>query len=627
VGKLTREASASPRLIREFGPPPVLDTAGRCSRTAAFLLLLSLLTASPLQGRECPEGEISHVFVDNHSIFDAETLPDDGRVRWAYELANRAHVRTREDFIRGEILLSEGDCYEPELGRESARILREFRFIANADVFSVPQPDGSLHLIVDTRDEWTTKPTVAPAYDEGLRLEGASITEENFLGRGVLVSLFYRERQAIRDIGGLVEAPRLWARPVDARFEVVRTRVGMSVDQLLIQPFVAEEADVAFRQHIRRNNDFFRYQTGEAGNRAQVIVPVMEDLVDLSAAARIGRPGDLFLFGGGISWEALRLNRGAWEPQLVPEGQFEAREPASPEVREELSSQLNERQAGRLNLFLGIRRLQFQEWSGLDAIRGVQDVPFGLEATLTGGYPLGFLSGSAIPTDRDLFLRGEVFWGGTRGTMLIHGLFSGEGRHARAEPSQPGGWRDVLMEGVGLAYWRPQPGGRHLLVGKVEASGGWNAMGPFQVTLGGEDGVRGFRDHHFPGARSVVVSLEDRIRVNSPFPDFADLGLTLLADGGFIRGQNVPFGGDSGLQAAVGVGLRLGFPSGTSSVIRFDLVAPVTGDQRFGSPTFRISSREILGLLAPFGSRQLDRSRRAGVGTDFRGVATEPYRW
>jgi hypothetical protein len=123
--------------------------------------------ARPAADPACPGGRISQLFIDNHSIFDPEELADERRFRWAYEIVNTLHVRTRPRFIRRELLFGVGSCYDAELLEESERLLRLYPFIANADVFGLRQPDGSWHVVVDTQDEWTTKLNLAMRWDGG----------------------------------------------------------------------------------------------------------------------------------------------------------------------------------------------------------------------------------------------------------------------------------------------------------------------------------------------------------------------------------------------------------------------------------------------------------------------------
>ncbi|MSR36564.1 MAG: hypothetical protein EXR95_07970 [Gemmatimonadetes bacterium] len=75
-------------------------------REAAALLVG--LPGTGVAAQACPDGVVTTVFIDNHSIFDPEELAAVERFDWAYRLANRLHVRTRQGFIRRELLFEEG---------------------------------------------------------------------------------------------------------------------------------------------------------------------------------------------------------------------------------------------------------------------------------------------------------------------------------------------------------------------------------------------------------------------------------------------------------------------------------------------------------------------------------------
>ena len=132
--------------------------------SALWAALVPTLAAA----QACPDGVVSSIVVDNASVFGPEELGGEGRFRWAYDLVNRLHVRTRPWFIQRELLFDRGDCFDPLLLEESERLLRDYRFIARADVYGLRQPDGSWHMVVDTQDEWTTKLNLAaPARTHG----------------------------------------------------------------------------------------------------------------------------------------------------------------------------------------------------------------------------------------------------------------------------------------------------------------------------------------------------------------------------------------------------------------------------------------------------------------------------
>jgi hypothetical protein len=583
----------------------------------AFLLLQISTPGEPPGQVECPDGRISHVFVDNHSIFDPAALPEDTRIRWAYTLANRVHMRTREAFIRNELLVAEGDCFDDELVEESARVLREFRFIAGADAFGVEQPDGTHHVVVDTHDEWTTKLGLSVRFDDGLRFEGGFLVEENLLGRGIALGAFYTQRDERRDIGGMLEVPRIRHSSWDGRLSGAATRIGEVLEQDVIHPFRGERPGVAFRQSVRHRNDLFSYLLPENGEASHVVIPVEEQRAEFTLARRFGVAGDLRLLGGGLSYE--RVNPGsAGRAEAVPDGRYEDRTPASPDLQAPLEPHLSERQAVRANLMAGVRRIRFVERYGLDPVRGRQDLPMGREAILTLGRSLGSIGEGRPP---DLHARLDLFRGVEVGPVLTFVSASAEGRRLEGTVGESR-WRDMLGDVRSLAYWQPREGAAPTVVLRVAGQAGWKTDAPFQMTLGGPDGVRGYSELQHPGARRALGSLETRWLLPNPFPDFLDLGSTLFVDVGRMWAGDVPYGQDSGWRTAAGGGLRLGFPAGSSRPIRVDLAFPLDAGVSRG-PMLRISAREWIGMLEDTRNLEFLRSRRSGITPDFTGVAQD----
>lgn len=586
---------------------------------------------------------MSRVFIDNHSVFDPASLPDDPRIRWAYRLANRIHVRTRPDFIRDELLLAPGDCHDPLLVRESGRILREFRFIATADVFEVPQPDGTRHLVVETRDEWTTKLSGDLRFDGGLDFRGFQVVEENFMGRGVLLGAFWWQDDERREVGGRFEMPRLRGTNWDLATSGARTRVGQAWEQTLVHPFVGEVGTSALRQHAFFRQDLATWvlppeveahEGAEPGRLSHLVAPLETGRMELVAARRLGAPGRYLLLGGGLSREWIRPGR-VEEVEGIREGDFEAPVSLPGDFAEPLRSQLGTREVDRVSLLLGVRRVRFEERRGLDAIRGIQDVAVGRELLLTAGPALRSRARQTVVPEgglpplstgpRDLHLGADLFAGVVQGPWVGQLHLSLQGRRA-PDPEEapvsrpPWAWQDLLGEAHALLYL--QDPGRlegHTLLFRASGLGGWRTRAPFQLTLGGAEGVRAWPEIHAPGAQRAVFLVEDRIRLRSPFPHLADLGMTLFADAGRMHAGDAPWGVDSGWHGSLGVGLRVGFPAESASVIRFDLAFPL-GPGAGLSPRILISARDLAGLLGGFENEAMSRSRRSGIRPQFIGV-------
>jgi hypothetical protein len=205
------------------------------------------------------------------------------------------------------------------------------------------------------------------------------------------------------------------------------------------------------------------------------------------------------------------------------------------------------------------------------------------------------------------------------GRWVLASAISLEGRQILSDAE--GGWKDVLGEFDLYSYWRPTKTSRHTLFTRVSGAGGWSMTGPFQLTLGGTTGLRGHSVDDLPGGRRLIASLEDRVYLGSVGGDFMDLGMTAFIDVGSIWAGGVPFGADSGFLASAGAGLRLGMPSGTRGVTRIDIALPLNGPDAFSGPTFRITRSEQLGLRRGVEDRQVNRSRRPGIGS---GIIPDP---
>lgn len=562
--------------------------------------------AIPASSPECRTGPISFIFIDNHSIFDTGDPLLSPRFAWAYAAANRLHMRTRPPVIRRELLFRRGDCYDPVLLDESARLLRAYDFISRADVYGIKQPDGSYHVVVDTQDEWSTSLDLRVAFDGGPLFQGARIRDANFLGSGQSVGAFFIQRDVTRDYGVSYDTPQFFGTLWDLHLAAGRTSAGSFLDETVQYPFLGEAGRWAVRQAFLREDRLFDYIADAAG-REHVLLPVRETGGDLGLVTRLGRRGNLTLLGGGLSVEDRRYPG----PVEFARGRASSeRTPADSQFVAAVAPQRGELQNVRAVLLLGQRDIVWIQRRGLDALRGVQDVRLGAEVSLALAKSIPSLS-----DDDDLASTLTVYSGFAAGDFLFAGRVRGDGRRNFRAPAGAREIEDLYGEGEIFAYWRPAPFPRHTLVLRGAAAGGWFTRTPFQLTLGGDDALRGYRPQRFPGGRRVVGTIEDRIYFGWPFRDVLDLGATLFADVGRIYPGDVPFGLDSGWRASVGAGLRGSFPAGGRTTYRIDVAMPVGGSS-YKDARLIVSVGELIGLSSPFETRQLARSRSGGLSGD-----------
>lgn len=540
----------------------------------------------------CEDGVVSVVFVDNHSIFDTSDPDLDKRLSFVYRLANSLHVRTREDVIRREILVRPGDCYDPAMLEESERLLRGLDFLSRVDVFGLRQPDSTWHVIVDTQDEWSTRVDVRLALDDGLDFRGVRIGEFNVLGTGREVEFFLLERDANREYGVGYATPQLLGTRWDLDFSFGRTRAGSFARQSLAYPFVGEVGRWAARQGFRRDDRFFDYVI-DGDDEEHVLLPTRDKGFDVAVVGRRGEIGRLTTFGAAISFVELTHPGGIGAAEHVQGDDFDDPTPLDPALAQPILRQMSELNSLRLLLLLGRRNVWWVKRQGLDALRGEQDVRLGNEVEVALGRSL---PGRA---DDDEALGSLAFYSAAEmGELLLAGRLRADGRRDLDAGDGTEAWRDLFADAELLGYWRPSATARHTVVFRASGAGGWETRTPFQLTLGGDLGVRGYDRHRFPGGRRVLFTLEDRVYFGWPYPDVLDVGGTVFLDVGRVWPGDAPFGVDSGWKSAIGLGLRGSFPAGGRNTYRVDLAFPLEHGAGLKDVRLVVSVGELLGLAS-----------------------------
>lgn len=575
-----------------------------------LLLLLGLLPAAAgaQESEECRLGRISELFIDNRSVFDLSDPDQDDRFLWAFRLANRLHVPTREEVIRRELLFDVGDCLDPALMEESERILRRSAFIARVDIFAVRQPDGSNHVVVDTQDDWSTKVEVQMEQGTGMRPSGFRVGEDNLFGTGRRVSAFYLRSFEERVYGATYLDPQLFGTRWQAGAEAGRTQLGYLFSESLIYPFVGETGRWGVRQEVRHHDRYLEFLSEREEGLVGVLFPERRRGFDLGAAIRRGRPGRLTLLGAMLAGEWISY---PGEARLSSDDGTELDSLPSFPGMDSVGSV-------RAMLLTGRRNVYYVRRRALDSVTGTEDVRLGLEVELGVGRSLAWLStADDVSLDFGLFGAGEVMPGLLAGTQLRL-----EGKHEASALAEGDTWRDVFGQFDAWVYLRPSDESRHTWVAALAAAGGWNTRVPFQLTIGGATGLRGYPRHIFPGAQRAVISLEQRSYLGWPFPQLFDLGTVAFVDAGRTWAGDVPFGVDSPVRANVGLGLRGALPPGSPSTFRLDLAAPIQSSLRVSDLVLSLGFGHAIGRQVRE-DPQLRRSSRSGISTS---LFTRPER-
>jgi hypothetical protein len=564
-----------------------------------------MLLAAPAAAQEpdasCPDGRISNIFIDNHSVFDLSDPDLSSRFAWAYRTANALHVATRQSVIRRELLFREGDCYNVERLRDSERLLRALNFIADVDIFGVRQADGTIHVLVDTQDEWSLRVDARGGGGGGSVLGGVRLREDNLFGTGNQISAFYTDRRDEHVYGGGFFSPQLFGTRLDGSLEGGRTRVGYLASEAVTYPFVGEEGRFAFRQVLRHDDEYFEFLMPTGGNLTRVWLPERRVVLDVGAAARFGRdPFHRILLGASVTGEWIAY---PGSPRYADD-EVAARlgTPDFPDVP------MDSLRAVRLLMLLGQRNVYYVRARRLDTVNGTEDVKLGVESEVALGPTIPGLSGGRdLALDLGLFAAGQIPHVGLAGTHL---LLEARRDYDSAPPRSE--WSDIFAQFSGWTYLRPNLDGKGVVVASISGVGGWNNRLPYQLTLGGDAGLRGYPRDVDPGGQRVVATLEGRRYLGWPLPDLFDLGGVAFLDVGRIWAGDARFGTSSPVRADVGLGLRLAFPPGSRRTLRLDVGVPVQHGLSARNLVLSVGIGQVTGIGAAGRDPQLLRSTRMG---------------
>lgn len=555
----------------------------------------------------CTNGTISEIVLDRRTVYDPESTTV-GALAWTYRALNLLHITTSAGFIRRELLFEEGDCLDSFYLDESARLLESYGFIGYATVTTEPDGRGGHVVTVETQDEWSTQVDVGITYDAGINLEKLEITEENFLGQGVFAEVTHRERREARRQAIGLATPRFFGR-ADASFQIGRDRTGNFFNEYLRYPFIGETGRYSLRHGYDRSTRFFSYATSDQDAATdpeftQVLVPAFRELLEFSVARRFGEPFKSVIVGATFTRDVIRFPDA---PSVIYGNDFNDLQPYPGPVPTVLETQFQESGASRLALHVGTRRQQYVIYEAIDGLRDRMRVGVGMYAGLSVGRSFDLFVPGDVPAADDYFGRAHASFTAPIGSSLLHGGGTVETRR------DGGDWRDLLVDADLVAYIRGEALPWQTFFFRTQFAGGWNTELPFQLSLGGREGVRSLKEDRFPGGRMVRLVAEDRILFPWPRRGSVDVGMTAFVDYGRVWPGDVPYGVDSGWQGALGIGLRLGLPSGTRHVFRLDYAFPFGATT--GNPEFR-ATFELNMLSLGFFTPDVFRSRRYNLGSE-----------
>jgi outer membrane protein assembly factor BamA len=497
---------------------------------------------------EASGARIGAIYFRPLQLFDIGGLDQDTSL---FRLANRLHIRTRDQTIADQLLFHAGESYNPSAIAESARILRSTRYLRDASIRPVAYHDGLVDIEVTTQDVWTLNPGLSFGRHGGKNTAGFELEELNFLGLGTQLglgfksgvdrdskSVFYRDRQLGSSWWDLSAT---YSDNSDGRF----------ADFSLERPFYSLETQraggVSVKDDLRVDS---RYDLGKVidkfethAKQASAYWGFSNGLTnDWTRRYSVGLTYDEHAFADAPGANPARLlpqDRKLVYPWLAAEW-----------VQDRFATTLNRDQIEKIEDYSLGWRLRAQVGFASSAIGSDRNAVM-LEGTASTGYDLSERQSLNLSADAS---------GRYEDGDLANGLLSAEARY----------------------YFRQSP--RRLFFMGLSATAGSNLDVDEQVLLGGDNGLRGYPLRYQAGTGRFLFTAEQRVFTNwFPFQLF-NVGGAVFFDMGRTIGHD-PLGSQSqGLLKDVGVGLRLGNSrSALGNVLHIDLAFPLDGDSSISS--------------------------------------------
>ncbi len=534
------------------------------------VLALLLGTACPVDAKRVrPQRQVRplvvrDIYVELKDVFDP-SVP--GENIWPFRLANQLHVRTRASVIRRELLARPGTPSDTEQIDESERNLRALPFIRDASILKKTNPDGSVDLLVMTQDSWTLQPQLGVSSEGGESTFSAGIEEINLLGYGKYLSYFYKE-----DVDGRSHLlgyndPQF----LNTRFRLTSTfqdiPTGSIQDVNLERPFFAQTTRVAGGasfNHFQKMEKVF-----EAGNEIS-----RHDREHVATRPFIGLWLNNDPMNAVRSTLAYRYSEETYHAQAGT-----------------LASTLPEHTtlSGPI-LGFSYTQADFIKETFIEKTGRVEDYNLGHDAQLAAGYVSKKFG--ATETSIPIALS-DTFGFGNRREWF--GLFTlgASNRYKLYEPDQVGGRLYNALYFGSFNYFRhlrddfPDTGVVHIESAYLQRPDVSNLL-----SVGGNTGLRGFKNDFMTGNKTVLINLENRFFYPREVFHLAYVGGAFFLDAGQAQPQGQEFTRKD-FHCNVGAGMRFGLSrSSEGTVFRVDLAYALGPIQQANRWILSISSSQ-----------------------------------
>ncbi len=491
-------------------------------------------------------------------IFDP-TQP--GESAAPYRWANQLHLSTREDAIRSQLLFHEADTYSRQKISETERLLRGRRYLFDAwiDPACYHAADNTVDLHVRVRDVWSLNPGLHFSRKGGSNNVGFELQDQDFLGRGSLVSVGWASDVDRSSLLFDYDDPQLFGSWWRARVAYADNSDGSFGDVAIERPFYSLDTRWSAGTRLTGGDRTdSRYQLGKVLDEFTQNVEAFEVYGGISDGLHDGWSRRWL---GGVRYERDTFDTIADETLAAPlpaDRKFVYPWTGLEWIEDDFETTRNQDQLARTE--------DLKYGRSLRAELGLAAPVWGSDQT-AAMFALYGDAGRRVDAAQSLF-----FTGG------LNGRWESDGLH------------DVLLQGETRYYRRQRP--QLLFYADARAAVAQALDLDHQLLLGGDNGLRGYPLRYQSGTASALLTVEERYFTNwQPFHLF-HVGAAVFADAGRTWGRDVAGETPLGWLSDVGVGLRIGNTrTGLGNVLHIDIAVPLVTQPGIDSVQLLVETR------------------------------------
>ncbi len=493
---------------------------------------------------------VGDIRVSRHNVFDESNPAENNRL---YRWANSLRTVTRDTVVSSRLLFASGAPYSARLLKESERILRELSFIYDAKVRAYRVCGDRVDVEVITRDTWTFFPTVSLSRSGGSNSSEFGIRDSNILGTGKAIAIRRESDDERNGYTALYRDPAIFGSWFRGTVVFSDNDDGKLKRVTLARPFFSLDThwSVGMRYQEETREDALYFRSDETAEFEHQL----KDHTLFAGFSR-GRDGNKvgrWLFGYNVEDHVFERSDTNKQPDELPED----RELFYPwigyqSVEDKYRTALNFNNLQRTeDLYIGAA-WNLRLGVASESIRGDRN-----QLVLSGHY-----SNTLRADDDHLFTTG----------------FDLDGNWDNDRDD----WENLRVSTQARYYYRQSE--KWLLYGRLRLDYARNLTGEQQLSLGGDNGLRGYEKKYQTGDRSFVFSLEQRYYSDWHLFNLVRVGGAAFFDVGRAWFSGEDNGSNGDVLANLGVGLRfVSSRAEVGSVLHLDFAMPMMTDDDIDS--------------------------------------------